>query len=90
MLADSPAGQRPAGYWAYEAPERPRKGVRVETWTHYQGGKLVTSELVADEPEAACLARLGLLEPWETAELTAIEQITNGTANDGADDDLDD
>lgn len=54
LMENCAAGQRPAGYWAYEAPERPRAG----------------------ESDADALARLGLLEDWEVAELKAIARLT--------------
>jgi hypothetical protein len=74
LLAECSAGQRPWAWWEYDAPEQPRPIGK----THILQGRPVTFS----EDRTDCLDRLGLLEPWERADLAAIAAITGGATND--------
>lgn len=87
LMEGHSAGQRPAGFWAHEASGRPRKAVKVIACPgpHHGTRPMHTGlcePLQIDETEAAALDRLGLLEPWEVAELAAIASIVGGRNDD--------
>ncbi len=77
LLANHNAGDRPAGWWDYEAPEpRPLIGQRefpgkVLCWC----GELHDGFVCEYEGDKDYLRRLGLLEPWEEADLEARKWI---------------
>ena len=69
-------GQRPWAWWEFEAPERPRKAILKVSVPAPELRTGQYDEFEEDEEDQAdALKRLGLLEPWEAAQLAAWAQI---------------
>lgn len=67
------AGQRPWGYWQFEIGEHPRRaGSKIVPIPYGSGGSWEFEEYESDED---ALERLGLLEPWEIAQIEAWKMI---------------